>query len=156
MLPFFRYSEKAVAKYGHDVACAYWLLRVGGSFRLVGIPQDIDSYWTFRKLRKSHSSGRLRLEEIDFSDSMCMASGFDYLNGLEHVKIVKLNFCSYIMDTAVLKLIHLEKSLQHVEIQVGTSVCTPPKQTSARVLGWGVQASSTARQRCAKISPPGK
>ena len=115
---YFRYSEKKVLALGPDLACAYWLVRVGASFRLVNSSQEIDSYWSLRKLRKSLPSNQIQLEEIDFSDSVCMDKAFDYLNGLNHVQSVKMNFCVYIRDDAVLKLTHLEKSLKHLEIQV--------------------------------------
>ncbi len=101
-------------KLGADVACARWLIRTGAEIRLVGDSDIITSKRALRLAEKNANTFHIGF--IDFSDSYVTIEGFDYLHGIGHVTEVKANFCKYLDDQCLRRLLSLSDSLRRLEI----------------------------------------
>ncbi|NWH58302.1 ATP5S synthase, partial [Geococcyx californianus] len=110
-----RVDHERIQAVGPDRAASEWLLRCGALVRYQG----------FEKWQQDYNGlptgplGKYRIEAINATESCIMYRGFDYLDGLEHVKEIQLRKCIYIQDECLQRLSetkNLQKSLLQLKI----------------------------------------
>ncbi|XP_057882440.1 ATP synthase subunit s, mitochondrial [Melospiza georgiana] len=112
---FNKVDHERIRAVGPDRAASEWLLRCGALVRYQGSPKWQQDY----NALPTGPLGRYRIEAISATDSCIMYRGFDYLDGLEHVRDIKLEKCMYIQDQCLQRLGEtstLQKSLQQLKI----------------------------------------
>uniref|UniRef100_A0A8C5NN14 Distal membrane arm assembly complex 2 like n=1 Tax=Junco hyemalis TaxID=40217 RepID=A0A8C5NN14_JUNHY len=112
---FNKVDHERIRAVGPDRAASEWLLRCGARVRYQGSPKWQQDY----NALPTGPLGRYRIEAISATDSCIMYRGFDYLDGLEHVRDIKLEKCMYIQDQCLQRLSEtssLQRSLQQLQI----------------------------------------
>lgn len=102
--------------YGPDVACAYYILSLGGGFRYVG-----QSEWFRRNHRGKLPWDFLNhkdtpLEEIDMSHTVVNYKGLFNLEKQQHLRVLKLQGCPEVDDWFLSKLHVFQDSLEELDI----------------------------------------
>lgn len=109
---FNKVDRDRVKEFGPDRACAEWMLRCGGAIKWKG----------FKHLEKDYNAlptvnrDLYKVEEIDASGAAVMSLGFPHLDGLLHVKRIKLHNCKYLYDPALTHLPLIKETLEHLQI----------------------------------------
>jgi len=106
------YDDKRVEEVGPNRAAAEWLTKCGAQVKFQKWGSYVDN---FNKLPPGGFEA-FKIEEIRAENACIMARGFEYLNGLKHVKSVKLINCELIDDVAIGKLAYLRPSLESLQI----------------------------------------
>ncbi|NXM06192.1 ATP5S synthase, partial [Tyrannus savana] len=110
-----RVDYERIQAVGPDRAASEWLLRCGALVRFQGSPKWQQDYNGL----PTGPLGKYKIEAINATDSCIMYRGFDYLDGLEHVRDIKLEKCMYIQDECLQRLSetnNLQKSLLQLKI----------------------------------------
>jgi len=108
---FNRVDQSRIKEVGPDRACAEWLLRCGA-----GVKWDRGDEWTRDYNSLPVGNYRLKILEIDATDSAVMQIGFPHLKGLKHVRKVVLHKCGYLEDEAVSQLGYIKDTLKDLQI----------------------------------------
>jgi len=109
---FNRYDQTRVDEVGPDRACAEWLIRCG-----CGIKWNRDSDW-FRDYNSLPVSNfqKLKIVEIDATDSAVMHIGFRHFQGLQHCEKITFHKAGYLEDEALKQLPYLKHCLKDLQI----------------------------------------
>ncbi|XP_014425515.2 ATP synthase subunit s, mitochondrial isoform X2 [Pelodiscus sinensis] len=104
---FNKVDYERIKAVGPDRAASEWLLRCGALVRFQGFDKWQQDYNGL----PTGPLGKYKIQAIDATESCIMYTGFDYLDGLEHVAEIKLNKCIYIQDECLQRISEIE-SLQ--------------------------------------------
>lgn len=112
---FNKVDHERIKAVGPDRAAAEWLLRCGAKVRFQGFDRFHHDYNGL----PTGPLGRYKIQAIDATESCIMHTGFDHLDGLQHLTEIKFNKCIYIEDACLEKLSSLEniqESLDKMEV----------------------------------------
>nr|XP_032820835.1 ATP synthase subunit s, mitochondrial isoform X2 [Petromyzon marinus] len=97
---FNKVDHERILEAGPDRAASEWLLRCGAHVRY----RDSDRWQQDYNGLPTGTRDRYRIEAINATDSCIMETGFDYLDGLQHVQQIHLERCVYIGDSTLERL----------------------------------------------------
>ena len=86
---FNRVDSARITEVGPDRAASEWLLRCGASVRWINSEKFIKDY----NMLPIGGGPRIRIEEIDATNSSIMQIGFPYLKGLACLRKIKFENC---------------------------------------------------------------
>eukprot|EP00057_Strongylocentrotus_purpuratus_P035257 XP_798324.3 PREDICTED: ATP synthase subunit s, mitochondrial [Strongylocentrotus purpuratus] len=109
---FNQVDRSRIKEVGPDRAAAEWLLRCGASVKF----RDFERWTVDYNLLPTGGRDRLKIVEVDATDSSIMHIGFEHFQGVEHLLYVKLHHCTYLQDMCVSKLVYLKDSLEELQI----------------------------------------
>lgn len=115
---FNKVDYERIKAVGPDRAAAEWLLRCGAKVRFRGFDRWQHDYNGL----PTGPLGRYQIEAIDGTESCIMYRGFDHLEGLQHVKEIKLIKCIYIEDACLERLTQI-KTLQESVMNMSIVSC---------------------------------
>lgn len=102
--------------YGPDVACAHFILSLGGGFRYVGQPEwfrsDCRGKFTWDFLNHKDTP----LEEVDMSKTVINYTGLFNLEKQRNLRVLKLQGCPEVDDWFLAKLHMFQDSLEELDI----------------------------------------
>jgi len=106
-----RVDAKRLKEVGPDRLCAEWLLRCGGSCKVVN--RDA---WHVDYNALVNFSLRTRIEAIDGSNSCVNSGGFRHVHGLTALKAVKLDYCLHFCDSGLDHLKEVRETLTRLRL----------------------------------------
>ncbi|XP_071477314.1 ATP synthase subunit s, mitochondrial-like [Diadema antillarum] len=109
---FNQVDRSRIREVGPDRAAAEWLLRCGAAVRF----RDFEKWTEDYNLLPAGGRDKLKLVEVDATDSCIMHIGFEHFKGIDHLRYLKLHHCTYLQDTCVSKLIYLKDCLEELQI----------------------------------------
>jgi len=106
-----RVDAKRLKEVGPDRLCAEWLLRCGGSCKVVNREtwhSDYNALVSFTL--------KTRVEAIDGSNSCVNSGGFRHIHGLTALKAVKLDYCLHFCDSGLDHLAEVQETLTRLRL----------------------------------------
>ena len=113
MISRFLYSvdSKRLKEVGPDRLCAEWLLRCGGSCKVVN-----REAWHTDYNNLVNFTLKTRVEAIDGSNSCVNSGGFRHIHGLTALKAVKLDYCLHFCDSGLDHLAEVKNTLERLRL----------------------------------------
>nr|XP_054758769.1 ATP synthase subunit s, mitochondrial-like [Lytechinus pictus] len=109
---FNQVDRSRIKEVGPDRAAAEWLLRCGASVRF----KNFERWTVDYNLLPTGGRDKLKIVEVDATDSSIMHIGFEHFEGIKHLRYLKLHHCTYLQDICVSKLVLLKDSLEELQI----------------------------------------
>lgn len=119
-LAFNSVDTHRLALVGADRMCAEWILKNGGSIRIVEDSNNkIDQYNALPP-----ENIKFRLKEVDATNATIMKVGLEHFKGCSYIDTVILHKCLYLEKGGLEGITHLRKSLQSLEISACYNMTT--------------------------------
>ncbi|GAU93525.1 hypothetical protein RvY_05451 [Ramazzottius varieornatus] len=107
-----RVDRDRIKEIGPEKAAAEWLIKNGAAVRWKNQAKFVSDYNSMEVTTRPGDT----IEAIDATEASIMGEGFEYLQGLSSLRMIRFNKTHHISDGALRKLSYVKDTLEEVEV----------------------------------------